>query len=168
MVRLLVLAFLAAGLAAPAWAGSVTEAELMAAAVTLGEGYDAHYNAKDAEAMASLYTPDGILVSPGPVVHGSADLKAYYQARFATGAHGHSTRITEIHLLGDGGYGLGRFSVLAPDPAGHLQEMQGNLAIVYRHQADGWHLGLVSANVSHAPPPRAADRPADDEPMTDR
>jgi uncharacterized protein (TIGR02246 family) len=167
VLRMLILAFLAIGAAIPASAAAITEAELMKAAASLAHDYDVNYNAKNADGMAGLYAPDAVLVSPGPVVHGSAELKAYYQARFASGAKGHATKITEVHVLGDGGYGVGQFSVTVPDAAGHLQEARGNLATVYQHGLDGWHLRLVIASVSQASPPAAVSRP-DEEPVTDR
>ena len=48
----------------------------MQAAETLGKGYDDNYNAKNAAGMAALYASDGVLVSPGPVIHGTDNLKS--------------------------------------------------------------------------------------------
>jgi uncharacterized protein (TIGR02246 family) len=168
VARMLILALLATGAAIPALAADITEPDLMKAAVSLAHDYDTNYGAKNADGMTALYTPDAVLVSPGPVVHGSAALRQYYQARFASGAKGHATQITEVHVMGDGGYGVGQFSVTVPDAAGHLREERGNLATVYQHGEDGWHLRLVVASVAHDPHPAAATRPAYDEPVTDR
>jgi uncharacterized protein (TIGR02246 family) len=153
MRRMLVVALLAVIGAVPARAADVTEQELMRAAVELGRQYDTNYNAKNAAAMAGLYAPDGVLISPGPVVRGVDQLAAYYQSRFASGATGHQTRIVEVHVQGDSGYGVGQFAVTVPVPGGGSRELRGNLAMVYGHAADGWHLRLVAASVP-APPPK--------------
>jgi uncharacterized protein (TIGR02246 family) len=151
MLRMILVAVLGAGAALPALAADVTEQELMQAATDLGRQYDANYNAKNAAGMAGLYVPDGVMISPGPVLHGRAELESYYQSRFAGGATGHQTKILEVHVQGDGGFGVGQFAVSLPAPGGGTHEVHGNLGIVYRHDADGWHFGLVAASVP-APP----------------
>jgi uncharacterized protein (TIGR02246 family) len=151
MWRILLAALLAAAVAAPAWSADVTEQELMQAAVDLGKQYDTNYNAKNATGMAGLYAPDGVFISPGPVLRGTAELKAYYQSRFEAGATGHQTKVVEVHVQGDGGYGIGQFAVSGPAPGGGTRELRGNLAMVYLHAADGWHLRLVVASVPLPP-----------------
>ena len=75
-------------------AADVTEAELMQAAIELGRQYDANYADKNPAAMAALYAPDGLLVSPsGPIVRGREALRAYYTNRFASGARGHTIKV---------------------------------------------------------------------------
>jgi uncharacterized protein (TIGR02246 family) len=139
-----------AGTSAPA--AEATQPELMQAAEMLGKGYDDNYNAKNAAGMAALYASDGVLVSPGPVIRGTDNLKTYYQSRFDAGAGGHLTKIAEVHVQGDGGFGIGQFSATVPTPDGGRREIKGNLATVYQHGEDGWHLRLVIASM--APPPK--------------
>lgn len=152
MHRVLMVALLIVAATVPAWAADLTEQDLMRAATELGRQYDANYNARNAAGMAGLYAPDGVFVSPGPVVRGTAALRTYYQSRFALGATGHQTKIVEVHVQGDGGYGVGQFAVSVPAPGGAVREMHGNLAVVYHYGADGWHLRLVAASVP--PPPK--------------
>jgi uncharacterized protein (TIGR02246 family) len=135
----------------PASAADATGQALMQAAIELGKQYDAHYNAGDAAGMARLYAPDGVLISPGPVLRGAAELQKYYQSRFAAGATGHHTKIIEVHVQGDGGYGVGQFDVRVQAPGGGTREMHGNLALVYHHGANGWKLRLVAASVPPSP-----------------
>lgn len=142
----------AIGAGTSARAAEVTQQELMQAADMLGKGYDDNYNAKNAAGMAALYASDGVLVSPGPVIHGADNLKSYYQSRFDAGAGGHVTKIAEVHVQGDGGFGIGQFSAMVPTPDGGRREIKGNLATVYQRGTDGWHLRLVAASV---PPPPA-------------
>ena len=151
MRRLMIAALLAAVAAAPAWAAKITETDLMQAAVDLGSRYDSNYDAKNAAGMAALYAPDGVLISPGPVVRGRANLEAYYKSRFASGATGHRIKILEVHVQGDGGYGIGQFTVMAPAPGGGTRQMHGNLTMIYHRGPDGWHYRLVAASV---PPPK--------------
>jgi uncharacterized protein (TIGR02246 family) len=129
-------------------AADVTEAELMEAATELARQYDANYAAKDPAGMAALYATDGVLVSPaGPIIRGREALTAYYTKRFASGAKGHAIKVLEVHVQGNGGYGLAEFSVTAPKPSGEVREEQGRIVSVYQHDPDGWHLRLVIPSV---------------------
>jgi uncharacterized protein (TIGR02246 family) len=132
----------------PAFAAGVSEAELMKAATDLGHQYDANYAARNPDGMASVYAADGVLVSPaGPIVRGRAALHDYYVKRFASGATGHAIKVLEVHVQGDGGYGINSFSVNVPGPGGSLHEEHGTIVAVYRHDPDGWHMGLVGPSV---------------------
>jgi uncharacterized protein (TIGR02246 family) len=129
-------------------AADVTEAELMQVATVLARQYDAGYAAKDPAGMAMLYATDGVLVSPaGPVIRGREALTAYYTKRFASGAKGHAIKVLEVHVQGNGGYGLAEFSVTAPTPNGESREEHGKIVSVYQHDPDGWHLRLVIPSV---------------------
>ncbi len=144
MKAFFLIAILAFGAAGAAQAAAVTEAELLRAATDLGHRYDARYAAKDAMGMAALYAPDGVLVSPGgAIIRGRDALKAYYVKRFASGAYGHAIKVVEVHVQGDGGYGIAEFSVNAPRANGQVRQERGHLVSVYRHDPDGWHLQLV-------------------------
>lgn len=136
--------------AAPAVAGAdVTESELMQAATELGRQYDANYNNKNPAGLAALYTSDGELVSPsGPIIRGREALRTYYADRFASGARGHAIKVVEVHVQGNGGYGLAQFSVTAPAATGGLHEVAGRIVAVYRHDPEGWRLRLVEASVA--------------------
>jgi ketosteroid isomerase-like protein len=131
-------------MAIPARAGEITEQSLMQAATDLAKQYDTYYAAKDPDGMTKVYASDAILISPsGAVVRGTEGLKPYYQKRFGSGAKDHATTITEVHIQGDGGYGIGHFAVTVPGPDGKDLREQGNLATVYQHEADGWHIKLL-------------------------
>jgi ketosteroid isomerase-like protein len=151
---------LAAALVAPVamWTGQSARAaegsqqDLMQAAETLGKGYDDNYNAKNAAGMAALYASDGVLVSATAVVRGTDNLKTYYQSRFDAGAGNHLTKIAEVHVQGDGGFGLGQVTATVPTPDGGRRDIKGNLVTVYQHGSDGWHLRLVIASIAPPPP----------------
>jgi uncharacterized protein (TIGR02246 family) len=157
--------FTTAVLAALAWDGShvslaatLTRQELLQAATDLASRYDATYATRDPAAMATVYAEDGVLVSPpGPIVRGREALRLYYAKRFAAGARNHRIKVLEVHVLGDGGYGINSFSVTVPQANGTLREEHGTLVTVYRHDSDGWHMSLVAPSVPETP---ANDRAA--------
>ena len=145
----LALLVLLVGVAAgPALTADVTEAELMQAAIELGRQYDANYANQNPAAMAALYAPDGLLVSPsGPIVRGRDALRTYYTHRFASGARGHAIKVVEVHVQGNGGYGLAQFSVTVPLASGGTHEVHGSIVAIYQRDPDGWHLRLVEPSV---------------------
>ena len=129
-------------------AADVTEAELMNAATGLAQQYDANYGAKNPAGMAALYASDGILISPaGPIIRGREALTAYYTKRFASGAKGHAIKVVEVHIQGNGGYGLSEFSVSTPQANGEFHTVYGSIVSIYQHDSDGWHLRLVIPSV---------------------
>ena len=134
--------------AGPALTADVTEAELMQAAIELGRQNDANYANKNPAAMAALYAPDGLLVSPsGPMVRGREALRTYYTNRFASNAQGHAIKVVEVHVQGNGGYGLAQFSVTVPLASGGMHEVHGSMVAIYQRDPDGWHLRLVEPTV---------------------
>jgi uncharacterized protein (TIGR02246 family) len=147
------LALMIGATAAPALAaGDVTESELMQAATELGRQYDANYNGKNPAGMAALYAPDGVLLSPsGSIVRGREALTTYYGDRFASGARSHAIKVVEVHVQGDGGYGVAQFSVSAPGANGGLHEVAGRIVAIYQRDADGWHMRLLEASVVPEP-----------------
>jgi uncharacterized protein (TIGR02246 family) len=148
LLRIIFLVQLIGTVVFTARAADVTEAELLQAATTLARQYDEQYNAKDPAGMASLYASDGVLVSPaGPIIRGREALKNYYTKRFASGAKGHAIRVLEVHVQGNGGYGLSEFSVTAPQANGELGQVHGSIVSVYQHDPDGWHLRLVIPSI---------------------
>jgi uncharacterized protein (TIGR02246 family) len=144
----ILLTLLVAATAGRALTADVTEAELMQAAIELGRQYDANYANKNPAAMAALYTPDGLLVSPsGPIVRGREALMAYYTNRFASGARGHAIKVVEVHVQGNGGYGLMQFSVTVPAASGGFHQVHGSIVTIYQRDPDGWHMRLVEPSV---------------------
>lgn len=136
---------------ATASAADTTQAKLMQAATNLGHQYDAHYAAKDPTAMASLFAEDGIFITPaGPILRGREAIKSYYIKRFASGARHHAIKVLEVHVQGDGGYGISQFSVMVPGADNSLHEDHGVIVAVYRHGQDGWHMSFVATSVPEA------------------
>ncbi len=144
MLRWISFCFLGLAMTAPLRAEEITDQSLMQAATELAKQYDTYYGAKDVAGMTKVYASDAILISPsGAVVRGTDGLTAYYQKRFASGAKDHATTINEVHVQGNGGYGIGHFAVTIPDGEGKTRREEGNLATVYQRKADGWHIELL-------------------------
>ena len=122
--------------------------DVLNAAKMLAAQYDANYAAQDAEAMAKLYTEDGILVSPsGAIIRGRGALVEYYKKRFASGARDHHLSVTDAHYESGAGFAIQHFSVQSPNAKGEIQSVEGNLLAIYRHTPDGWHLRLVEPSI---------------------
>ncbi len=130
------------------YAAVPTQSELLNAATRLGAQYDANYALQNPVAMASLYAPDGVLVSPaGNIIHGRDALVSYYKSRFANGAVKHHIDIQEVHLQGNGGYGVAHIAIESKDASGELKTETGNLVAVFLKSADGWHFRLVEPSI---------------------
>jgi ketosteroid isomerase-like protein len=80
-------------------------------------------------------------------VRGRTALTAYYTKRFAAGARGHVITVAEVHVQGNGGYGIAHFSVTVPNVDGKLHEVHGTILAVYQRDPDGWHLRVVEPSV---------------------
>ena len=147
LIATLATAVVASPAAARVQTSALTEPKLMQVATELGRRYDESYAAKDPDAMAMIYAKHGVLISPpGPIVRGRKAIKAYYVNRFASGARGHAIKVLEVHVVGDGGYGINQFSVTVPQANG-VREEHGTIVTEYRHDHDGWHLSLVAPSV---------------------
>lgn len=154
MQRYVAAAVFAIGLAGPAFAepaAPASQQDLRQAADMLGKEYDEAYNSKSASAVASLYTPNGILVPPGrPPIEGRQALTVYYQGRFDSGAGGHLTKINQAYAFGEGGFALGQFSVTAPGSDGAPREVHGNTAYILERVPEGWKFRLIIASPAPA------------------
>jgi ketosteroid isomerase-like protein len=56
-------------------------------------------------------------------------------------------KIVEVHVQGDGGYGVAQFSVTVPGANGDLHEVHGTIVAIYQRDPGGWHLRLVEPSV---------------------
>jgi uncharacterized protein (TIGR02246 family) len=95
------------------------------------------YNRKDAAGVAALYTEDGLLVPPGPITAGRQNIEKAWRAVFDAGRTGLRYDIQQVQAEGNIVWSVGRFTVMAPDESGVLQERQGNFANIYQWEGDG-------------------------------
>jgi uncharacterized protein (TIGR02246 family) len=139
---------IAFAIATPAFAHDQAEAEKAVAAVVAT--YVEKYNNKDAAGVAALYADDGILVPPGPMVAGRADIEKSWRASFAAGRTGIRYDIRQIKPEGNVVFVVGQFTVKVPE-GGSLQDRPGNFVNVY--QWDGGALKFRVHSFSFMPPP---------------
>src|SRR5829696_1727751 len=88
------------------------------------------YGRKDAEAIAALFTEDGILSGPAPMVIGRQAIAQNYKARLDQGFG--NIRFQMQHYDPDGGWAAGGYAVSLPQGA----ERRGNVTSIFRRQAD--------------------------------
>lgn len=113
----------------PSFAHDQAEAEKAVAALVAT--YIEKYNNKDAAGVAALYAEDGILVPPGPVVSGKANIEKAWQASFDAGRTGIRYDIKQVHAEGNIVLVVGQFTVKVPE-GGSLQDRPGNFVNVYQ------------------------------------
>jgi uncharacterized protein (TIGR02246 family) len=136
-------------IAIPSFARDQAEAEKAVAAIV--GTYIEKYNSKDAAGVAALYAEDGILVPPGPMVAGRANIEKAWQASFDAGRTGIRYDIKQIKPEGNIVLVVGQFTVKVPE-GGSLQDRPGNFVNVYQ-----WDDGALKFRVhsfSFMPTPR--------------
>lgn len=122
--------------------------EAQSAAAKLGQLYDSNYAAKNADAMAQLYSEDGTLVSPsGKIIKGRAALRQYYENRFSSGAKEHHIHVIDASVQGNGGFSIAEFSVEVPKGDGTFRRETGHIIAVYVKDSGGWHFRAVEPSV---------------------
>jgi uncharacterized protein (TIGR02246 family) len=113
----------------PSFAHDQAEAEKAVAAVVAT--YIEKYNNKDAAGVAALYAEDGILVPPGPMAAGKANIEKAWQAAFDAGRTGIRYDIKQVQPEGNIVLVVGQFTVKVPE-GGSLQDRPGNFVNVYQ------------------------------------
>jgi len=127
----------------------ISDADLLRGATELARRYDAGYATRDPAALAAMYTPDAVLIpTTGPALHGRDAIRAFYAGRLAAGAGNHEIKVVEVHVQGNGGYGLAEFSATIPDAHGDFRTVRGNMVAIYQRDPDGWHIRLAEPSVS--------------------
>lgn len=137
---------IALAIATPSLAHNQAEAEKAVAALVAT--YIEKYNDKDAAGVAALYAEDGILVPPGPVVSGKANIEKAWQASFDAGRTGIRYDIKQVQAEGNIVLVVGQFSVKVPE-GGSLHDRPGNFVNVY--QWDGTALKFRVHSFSFMP-----------------
>jgi uncharacterized protein (TIGR02246 family) len=95
-------------------------------------------NAKDAAAVANLYTEDATLLPPGsPSVKGRKNIQQYWQAFFDAGASDAQLRVVDVTAFGDMAYEIGAFEANLPSPQGGTARTQGKYVVIWKRQPDG-------------------------------
>jgi uncharacterized protein (TIGR02246 family) len=130
---------LLAALAGPA-AG---EADTTAAAQSINARWEAAFRAGDAAALAALYAPDAVIVSPGlEIVNRAEEIRTFWAAKIGAGTR--DFRVQSINLRADGErvYQTAAWSA-ALLVEGRLNRFDGEMTSVLERQPDGsWRIRL--------------------------
>lgn len=115
---------------------SRTEKEARLAVEAFIAKYLERYNKKDAAGVAALYAEDGVLVPPGPMVTGKANIEKAWRATFDAGRTGIRYDTQQVQAEGNIVWSTGQFSVMSPEENGTLQERRGNFVNIYEWDRD--------------------------------
>lgn len=107
-------------------------------------------NAKDAAAMAKLYTEDATLLPPSsPLIKGRANIQQFWEGFINAGGSDAKLRIMEVTSLGDTAYEIGAFEANMPTPQGGTVRGQGKYVVIWKRQPDGGiklHVDIFNTN----------------------
>ncbi|WP_207537642.1 YybH family protein [Sabulicella rubraurantiaca] len=96
----------------------------------LMERFAEAYNRKDADAIAALFTEDGILSGPAPILIGRPAIAQNYKGRLEQGFG--NIRFQFQHYAPDGAWAAGGYMVRLPQGT----ERQGNVTSIFQRQGD--------------------------------
>jgi ketosteroid isomerase-like protein len=148
---------LAAALLSACGSGAKSDSNGAAALTTAAKGWETAYNAKDATALAAVYSEDAQLLPPGTAaVDGRPAIQDYWtnDINSAWGQTTVSAQSTEI--AGDWAWRSGTWSATTSPP------VSGKFVEIWHMTASGWKLHRDIWNVDEQPaaaPPAAAPPP---------
>jgi uncharacterized protein (TIGR02246 family) len=99
------------------------------------------YNAKDAAKVASLFSENGAVMPPNAsTVRGSANVRGYYDKRFAQGASDLKLETGDIVGVGTLAYATGDYWLNMAPPGGTVRRDRGKFIFVFREFNGKWAL----------------------------
>lgn len=127
-----------------------------AAIVGVAEAWMAAAARRDADAIAALYTPDALLLSPNrPVISGRDGIRAWFLALPAFSKM--ATDTVEVEGRADLAVARATFAMTLPLPGRPAIEERGKILQVLRRQPDGrwliWRESFSSDTPRPPPPP---------------
>jgi ketosteroid isomerase-like protein len=112
----------------------------------VAEEWKAAYNAKNAAAVASLYTADGYYVSAHVLAHGRPEIQAYFQRGIDAGG-----RIDSIQVLSSGHSGDLAYTVGVYEATNAGLKVRGRNVVVLRKVGDKWRMVAHETVVADQP-----------------
>ena len=129
--------------------------------------WQAAFDARDAAAVAAIYSVDGALMPPNSdTLIGRAAIEAFWADQQASGING-EIKDTEVYAYGDDGYTVGAYTIT--DAAGATID-EGKYVVIWR-QVDGkWkmHRDIWNSNLPlAAPEPEPEPEPENEAELSD-
>jgi uncharacterized protein (TIGR02246 family) len=143
-------AFSLAALAGCAAPPSTPADDALAIARSLAAVDAADVAAKDATAMADLFTPDGVLLNGVARFKGREAIRTFREAGFKAGIYREDVTVTDATLVGDVIYDAGEFTVYLDSAAGS-RELKGRWSSTLVRSGGTWKIGMLT--IAAAPPP---------------
>lgn len=129
----------------------------LAAISKAGALFSQLYMRGDHQAMANLYTEDGLIFPPGrPIIRGRAAIADYWKLQPGVSVVDHKTTADSIIIRGDIAYDYGTFRSQNAREGQRGNPGLGKYVIVWRRQGDGrWlmHLDIWNSSPAAAPSP---------------
>ena len=99
------------------------------------------YNAKDAAKVAALFSENGAVMPPNsPTIRGIANVRAYYEKRFAQGASDLKLEVGDVIGVGTLAYVAGDYWLNMAPPGGTVRRDRGKFLFVMRELQGKWQL----------------------------
>jgi uncharacterized protein (TIGR02246 family) len=112
--------------------------------------FEANFERGDAAAVASLYTPNGVLLPTGmEPIEGPAGIQAFWQGAMEMGIKRVKLHTREVEQLTDTAIELGNYTLYGPQD---MQLDQGKYVVVWKEQEGKWKLHQDIWNTSQPAP----------------
>jgi len=132
-------------------AGGLSEADAKQAASMISKAWDDAYNAGDPHAIAALFGPDGVYLTPaGTMLKNPQDMEKALAARQKAGWTKESIKVVDAHAVGDRVSAIVEYTLFGSGPnAG--QKIGGYAAELLSRSGSDWRFDLVAANLAPTP-----------------
>jgi uncharacterized protein (TIGR02246 family) len=157
MMRFLAMVIVALALSVSAYAQhKMTDADARKLSEAMSDKFNEDWNKGDAKQLASLFTRDATLVTPGGRLSGSAAIEN--DLARAAGKSVRSATVDEAHAIAaNAAWATGSFKVAGK--SGN-PSFGGFWASYYRRDGKAWKMRLFIINVTPPPRPPAPESPA--------
>ena len=120
-------------------AGAAQAAESVETMVNQGNSaWNAAFNARNADALAALYTAEAILVPPtGTTVKGTAAIREFWNGLFKAGFRDHKIDLVGVRQEGNLTITVAKWQATGPDENGLPKQYGGQLVNILETQIDG-------------------------------
>lgn len=133
--------------AAPAMAQQVTDADAKAAATTMSAAFAKAYNDEKPAGIASLFTEDGVYVTPAAtVLRNHTDIEKAIAARQEAGWTKETVNVVEAHPVGDGVWSLSTYELEGTGKVAG-KKIGGYAVSVLKRDGSDWRMATLIGNL---------------------